>query len=118
MVIGAIVHSLSPLLTGTFTAPVETTIEQYLTQHTPELGEERENIETALSFLNLAAGAFPATTEKMRDLAAEDRAVQGTAAAKEADAALQGSNARRTTGGCSGRLKYMCGGLPSGRPLV
>lgn len=89
VVIGAIVHSLSPLLTGTFTVPIETTVEHFLSMHAPELAEERENIETALNFLSNAAGAFKQTTEKMRDLAAEERAERGAAAAKEADAVLQ-----------------------------
>src|SRR5690606_37866096 len=89
VVIASIVHSPSPLLTGTFTVPVETTIEHFLSLNAPELGEERENIETALTFLNNAAGAFRTTTEKMRDLAAEERAEAGSAAAKEAEAALQ-----------------------------
>lgn len=69
--------------------PVKTTIEHFLNINAPELGEERENIETALTFLNNAAGAFRTTTEKMRDLAAEDRAEAGIAATKQADAALQ-----------------------------
>lgn len=81
--------SPSPLLTGTFTVPVATTIEHFLSINAPELGEERENIETALTFLNNAAGAFRTTTEKMRDLAAEERAEEGAAATKQADATLQ-----------------------------
>lgn len=89
VVIAAIVHSPSPLLTGSFTVPVEMTIEHYLSTHAPEQGEERENIETALTFLNNAAGAFRTTTEKMWDLAAEERAEEGSAAAKQAEAALQ-----------------------------
>lgn len=88
VVIASIVHSPSPLLTGTFTVPVKTTTEHFLNTHTPELHEERENVDTALTFLNNAAGAFRTTTEKMRDLAAEERAATGSAAAKKADAAL------------------------------
>jgi hypothetical protein len=89
VVIAAIKHAPTPLLTGTFTVPLETTIEHFLHEHTPELFEEQENIETALSFLNLAAGAFRSETEKMRDLIAEDRAERGSAAAKKAEADLQ-----------------------------
>ncbi|WP_417309850.1 hypothetical protein [Devosia sp.] len=89
VVIAAIRHSPSPLLTGKFTVPVETTVEHYLNQHAPELHQEQENIESALHFLNLAAGGFWKSTGEMRDLAAEERAEQGSTAAKEADAALQ-----------------------------
>lgn len=89
VVIAAIARSPSPLLTGNFTVPVTTTIEHYLDTVAPEMREERENIDTALTFLNNAAAAFRTTTEKMRDLPAEKRAEEGTAAAKQADAALQ-----------------------------
>jgi demethoxyubiquinone hydroxylase (CLK1/Coq7/Cat5 family) len=89
VVIAAIKHSPSPLLTGTFTVPVETTIEHFLNEHTPEMSEELENIDTALTFLNNAASAFRTTTEKMRDLLAEERAEAGSAAAKQAEAVLQ-----------------------------
>ncbi|MBL8599765.1 MAG: hypothetical protein JNL14_18680 [Devosia sp.] len=89
VVMASIVHSPTPLLTGNFTVPIKTSVEHFLDTHTPELHEERENIETALTFLNNAAGAFKTSTEKMRDLAAEERAATGAVAAKKADAALE-----------------------------
>lgn len=61
------------------------------------MGEELENIDTALTFLNNAASAFRTTTEKMRDLPAEERAEAGSAAAKKADAVLQAAMQGRAT---------------------
>ena len=83
VVIAAIKHPPSPLRTGTFTVPVETTIEHFLNLHAPEMEEELENIDPALTFLNNAASAFRTTIEKIRDLPADERAESGSAAAND-----------------------------------
>ncbi|MBF0678552.1 MAG: hypothetical protein IR164_06410 [Devosia sp.] len=89
VVIAAITHAPSPMLTGKFTVPVKTSTELFIDKMAPEMRQELGHIERAMAFLEHASSAFVKSAQELRDLPAEQRGAEGHAAATQAESAFQ-----------------------------
>lgn len=82
--ISAVLHAPSPITHGPVTIPRETLIKEVVNRANPTLENEMADLEFALQSLSLAHDGFESGAKKLRDIGAEDRALEGSAAAATA----------------------------------
>jgi hypothetical protein len=80
----AVLHAPSPITTGAVTMPREALMKDFVQRANPTLESEMADLEFALQSVVLASQGFQNGAKKLRDIGAEERAMDGSAAAATA----------------------------------